>query len=207
MEILLGTSNPAKVKQFQIWLAGEDVRFLTLNDLSVPGEPEENGSTPGENARRKAEYYGRYHDYTICNDSGLYFAGLPLEDARQPGLHVRSPGGLARRLNEEEMLAYYGELARSLGGRVRACYLNGFAVKTPGGIYVYEDRLEDAMEAYFWMTDTPCPERRPGWPLDSLSVRRDGTRFLQPPRRKEKNPCEKRWICFLKDALAKGRGA
>ena len=98
MDVLLGTTNPSKAAMFENWLAGEDIRFLTLREVSIPGEPEENGATPAENARRKAEYYGRYADYVICNDSGLYLAGLPMEDARQPGLHVRTPQGAAHRL-------------------------------------------------------------------------------------------------------------
>ena len=74
MDVLLGTTNPSKAAMFENGLAG--IRFLTLRDVSIPGEPEENGATPAENARRKAEYYGRYADYVICNDSGLYLAGL-----------------------------------------------------------------------------------------------------------------------------------
>ncbi len=131
MEVLLGTTNPSKVSMFERWLEGEDVHFLTLSEVAVPGEPEETGNRPGENARRKAEYYGRYADYVICNDSGLYLTGLPMEDARQPGLHIRTPGGAAHRLDDEEMIAYYAGLAHSLGGRVQACYLSGYAVKTP----------------------------------------------------------------------------
>ena len=123
MDVLLGTTNPSKAAMFENWLAGEGIRFLTLRDVSIPGEPEENGATPAENARRKAEYYGRYADYVICNDSGLYLAGLPMEDARQPGLHVRTPGGAAHRLDDDEMIAYYAGLAHSLGGWAQACYL------------------------------------------------------------------------------------
>lgn len=205
MDVLLGTTNPSKVSMFENWLEGEEIRFLTLREVSIPGEPEENGVTPAENARQKAEYYGRYADYVICNDSGLYLAGLPMEDARQPGLHVRTPQGARHRLDDEEMIAYYAGLAHSLGGRVRACYLSGFAVKTPKGLSLYEDRMEELLEHTFWLTDTPRAERRPGWPLDSLSLYKDGkTSFLDP------NPPEwlkggdrnlNRCIAFLKESL------
>lgn len=43
----------------------------------------------GRNAICKAGYYGKYFDLVICNDSGLYFEELSLEDERQPGLNVR----------------------------------------------------------------------------------------------------------------------
>ena len=205
MEVLLGTTNPSKVSMFERWLEGEDIHFLTLSEVAVPGEPEETGNRPGENARRKAEYYGRYADYVICNDSGLYLTGLPMEDARQPGLHVRTPQGAAHRLDDEEMIAYYAGLAHSLGGRVRACYVSGFAVKTPQAVYLYEESIGELAEQAFWLTDTPCAERRPGWPLDSLSLYKDGkTSFLDP------NPPEwlkggdrnlYRCIAFLKESL------
>ena len=205
MEVLLGTTNPSKVSMFERWLEGEDVHFLTLSEVAVPGEPEETGNRPGKNARRKAEYYGRYADYVICNDSGLYLTGLPMEDARQPGLHIRTPGGAAHRLDDEEMIAYYAGLAHSLGGRVRACYVSGFAVKTPQAVYLYEESIGELAEQAFWLTDTPCAERRPGWPLDSLSLYKDGkTSFLDPNPPKWLKGGDRnlnRCIAFLKESL------
>lgn len=205
MDVLLGTTNPSKAAMFENWLAGEGIRFLTLREVSIPGEPAETGATPAENARRKAEYYGRYADYVICNDSGLYLAGLPMEDARQPGLHVRTPQGAAHRLDDEEMIACYAGLAHSLGGWAQACYLSGYAVETPQAVYLYEESIGELAEQAFWLTDTPCAERRPGWPLDSLSLYKDGkTSFLDP------NPPEwlkggdrnlNRCIAFLKESL------
>ena len=206
MDVLLGTTNPSKAAMFENGLAGEDIRFLTLREVSIPGEPEENGATPAENARRKAEYYGRYADYVICNDSGLYLTGLPMEDARQPGLHVRTPQGAAHRLDDEEMIAYYAGLAHSLGGRVRACYVSGFAVKTPQAVYLYEESIGELAEQAFWLTDTPCAERRPGWPLDSLSYYSDRkTSFLSPKPPVLSGPEDdrewKRLLAFLKESL------
>ena len=132
MDVLLGTTNPSKAAMFENWLAGEGIRFLTLRDVSIPGEPEENGATPAENARRKAEYYGRYADYVICNDSGLYLAGLPMEDARQPGLHVRTPQGagvLSERLRGEN--ARKGVCLSGADGRsdARSFLVDGYALR------------------------------------------------------------------------------
>ena len=68
-----------------------------------------------------------------------------------------------------------------------------------------QSRFELLEEGVFWLTDTPCAERRPGWPLDSLSLYKDGkTSFLDP------NPPEwlkggdrnlNRCIAFLKESL------
>ena len=169
MDVLLGTTNPAKVGRFAEFLPGRGIRFLTLADISVTGEPEEVGGSPEENARIKAAFYGKYCDRVICNDSGLYFEELPLDDPRQPGLNIRTPQG--RRLDDEEMIAYYSQLIRELGGKVLAYYLDGIAVCREGEILSFLD--ERGKAAAFYMVDTPSVKRHPGWPLDSLSLNRN----------------------------------
>lgn len=71
--ILLGTTNPSKVKRFERLLSAYQVSFLTLRDLNITKEPEESGQTPEENAVLKARFYGRYFDRVLCSDSGLYY--------------------------------------------------------------------------------------------------------------------------------------
>ena len=71
MQVLIGTTNPSKLKLFQDALAGYDVSFISLRDLGVTDEPAEAGRSPGENAAIKAAYYGKYADYVIGNDAGL----------------------------------------------------------------------------------------------------------------------------------------
>lgn len=179
MKILIGTTNPSKVEQFAAMLSGFGVDFMTLSDLGITDEPTETGKTPQENAMIKAAFYGRYAQNVICADSGLYFDCLPLEDDRQPGLHIRTPGG-GRRLDDEEMIAYYAQLVHNLGGSVMAYYLNGFAVKTDEQIHGFQWTREEAKLGAFYMLDTPRRERNPGWPLDSLSVDMKGVSFVDP---------------------------
>ena len=86
MQVLIGTTNPAKLKFFQDALSEYDVDLITLNELGITAEPGETGRNPGENAAIKAAFYGQYADYVIGNDAGLYFDAIPLDDPRQPGL-------------------------------------------------------------------------------------------------------------------------
>lgn len=165
--VLLGTTNPAKIKRFERLLRGYAVQFCTLRDLQIEQEPQETGATPRENAELKAKFYGQYFDLVICNDSGLYFDELPLEDPRQPGLHIRTPQG--ERLDDEQMISYYAALVHSLGGRVLAYYLDGVAVYRQGKIFSLMEDREVAKQHAFYMVDSPAGERHPGWPLDSLS--------------------------------------
>ena len=209
MRVLLGTTNPSKVERFKKLLSGCGVDFLTLNDLHIESEPDEQGATPEENARIKAQHYGRYFDTVICNDSGLYFDGLPLTDPRQPGLNIRTPMGNAR-LDDEEMIAYYSRLVKELGGKMHAYYLDGVAVYHKGKLYSFMDEALSMKAGAFYMVDTPSPLRHPGWPLDSLSIRmEDGGYFvdkkMDAPRKTEDNimlgAYKSRLSAFLKDAL------
>ena len=169
MKVLIGTTNPAKVKRFSEFLPDCGIEFLTLSDLQITEEPEENGSGPEENARIKAAFYGKYCDRVICNDSGLYLDCIPLDDPRQPGLNIRTPQGT--RLDDEEMIDYYSALIKSLGGKTLAYYLDGIAVYRDGVIQSFLD--ERGTHASFYMVDTPSPNRHPGWPLDSLSLNKN----------------------------------
>ena len=170
MRVLLGTTNPSKVRRFSELLSGYDVEFCTLRDLGIDEEPEECGKTPEENAIIKAKYYGQYFDRVICNDSGLYFDSLPLDDDRQPGLNIRAPRGV--RLEDEEMIEYYSSLISTIGGRALAYYLDGIAIYNCGKVYSYMEDSEATRASAFYMVDEPVPERTPGWPLDSVSVNR-----------------------------------
>ena len=166
MRVLIGTTNPSKVKRFEDFLPNRGIEFLTLQDLGITAEPEESGDSPEENARLKAAFYGKFCDRVICNDSGLYFDCIPMDDPRQPGLHIRTPQG--KRLNDEEMIAYYSNLIHELGGKTLAYYVDGIAVYRDGTIETFLD--EQGKLAAFYMVETPSPNRHPGWPLDSLSL-------------------------------------
>lgn len=175
MRILIGTTNPSKVRRFSRLLAGSGAELLTPAQLHIAEEPAETGATPLENARIKALFYSRFCERVIANDSGLYIAELAADDPRQPGMRVRSPRGV--RLDDEEMIAYYAALARSLGGRMTAYYLDGVAVYSAGRVqgFIEED---SARKSCFYMVDAPHAKRHPGWPLDSLSQHCDSGRYF-----------------------------
>lgn len=175
-KILIGTTNPSKVKRFESLLSGYDIDFLTLKDLNIVEEPQETGRTPEENAVIKAKFYGQYFECVICNDSGLYFDELELDDKIQPGLNVRTPHG--KRLDDDEMLYYYSSLVHSLGGKVLAYYLDGIAVYNKGNITSFMDNSEAVNQGAFYMTDKPSKKRRSGWPLDSISLDRNALTYF-----------------------------
>ena len=177
-----------------------------LKDLEIEDEPDETGKTPEENAICKAGYYGKYFDLVICNDSGLYFEELSLEDERQPGLNVRTPMGM-NRLSDEEMIEYYSNLIGELGGKVSAYYLDGIAVYNNGRISSFMDRESAKNVGAFYMIDKASTKRFEGWPLDSLSISKEtGRYFVEGSDSESKENIiygeyEKRIVGFLKEAL------
>ncbi len=80
MIVYCATSNPGKLREFQLAAPDFDVRRLPA---AVP-PPEENGATFEENAIAKAEYYGKLAGgYLFADDSGLEVDAL----GGQPGVH------------------------------------------------------------------------------------------------------------------------
>ena len=80
MTIYCATSNPGKLKEFQLAAPDFDVRLLPR---PVP-PPEETGETFEENAIGKAEYYGGFAaGYLFADDSGLEVDAL----GGAPGVH------------------------------------------------------------------------------------------------------------------------
>jgi XTP/dITP diphosphohydrolase len=78
--VYCATSNPGKLREFQIAAPDFEVRRLERN---VPA-PEEHGVTFEENAIAKAEYYGRFTTgYLFADDSGLEVDAL----GGAPGVH------------------------------------------------------------------------------------------------------------------------
>lgn len=205
MKVLLGTTNPSKVNRFSNLLKDCGIEFITIKDIKITGEPEENGKTPEENAILKAKFYGQYFDTVICNDSGLYFEELSLNDVRQPGLNVRTPMNM-QRLSDEQMIDYYSKLIKELGGKVSAFYLDGIAVYNHGKIYSFMD-MENARKTGFDMIDKPAQKYFAGWPLDSLSINRETKKYSVDEKDTDSKEnifskqYKKRIVDFLKKAL------
>ena len=88
MKLLYGTGNLAKLSVMKSLLQALEIELIGLNDLkgegiSIPAVSED-GNTPMENARKKAEaYYQAFQMPVFSCDSGLYFDNVP--DEIQPG--------------------------------------------------------------------------------------------------------------------------
>jgi XTP/dITP diphosphohydrolase len=131
MIVYCATSNPGKLREFQLAAPDFDVRPLPAK--APP--PEETGATFEENAAAKAEYYGKFVEgYLFADDSGLEVDAL----AGAPGVHsARYAGEDATDLENNALL-----LERLKGAAYRtarfvcviALVKNGSLVKTFRGV-------------------------------------------------------------------------
>jgi XTP/dITP diphosphohydrolase len=121
MKLLIGTTNPNKVREITPLLAGLEVELLTLADLPAIPEPEENGATFWENARIKALAYAAASGLTaVAEDSGLEIDAMRGE----PGIHSARFMGATASYPER-----FTEIFRRLQGRRRdARFVTALAV-------------------------------------------------------------------------------
>ena len=164
MKVLFATGNQSKINRFKEGLEKHNIQLLSLKDLNMDLDIEENGKTAIENALIKARaYYNKLHMPVIGMDDTLYLEGVPEED--QPGLYVRRVNG--KTLTDEEMIEHYTSLVKKYGenGKLNCKWVYGMAVINEYG----DENTYSWSKDDFYMTDTRADKRNPGYPLNSIS--------------------------------------
>jgi XTP/dITP diphosphohydrolase len=139
LTVYCATSNPGKLREFQLAAPDFDVRALPAK----VGPPEEHGVTFEENAIAKAEYYGRFvQGYLFADDSGLEvdalggapgvysarYAGADATDADNNALlleRLKDIGDRTARFVCAIALVKDGKLVRTFQGSVEGRILDG----------------------------------------------------------------------------------
>lgn len=173
ISLLFGTENPAKLNAMRDILRPLGLEITGLCDMDkTPPEVSENGNDPLENACEKALAYFRFYGVPVFSmDSGLYFDNVSADI--QPGIHVRNIGG--KRLSDDEMIEYYGSLAKKYG-RLTARYKNAVCIVLSDN-EIIQSMDESLWGKPFYIIETPHAKRRKGFPLDSLSVEISSGRY------------------------------
>jgi XTP/dITP diphosphohydrolase len=100
-ELLIATRNPGKLAEFRAIFAGLPYRLRSLDELGIPDEIEETGTTFAENAQLKAEGYLALSGIpTLADDSGLEVAALD----GAPGVYSARYGGVTGAAQLEYLL-------------------------------------------------------------------------------------------------------
>ncbi len=163
-QIIFATTNESKSKRFSKGLKELGIEVLSLKDIDVKLDVEEDGGTAIENALIKArECYKKTKKPSMGMDDTLYMEGVP-ED-KQPGLFVRRVNG--KSLTDEEALEYYTNLVKEYGkdGRINCKWIYGLAVINDKG----EESTYTWSKDDFYMVSTRSDKINPGYPLNSIS--------------------------------------
>ena len=163
-KIFFATGNPTKGKRFSEGLLKHDIEVLTLKDLDISIDVDENGKNVIENALLKArECYKKTKMPSMGMDDSLYLENVPME--KQPGLFVRRVNG--KTLNDEEMINHYINLVKQYGvnGRINCKWIYGLAVIDENG----NERVYTWDKDDFYMVDKVTDKINPGYPLNSIS--------------------------------------
>ena len=163
MKYLLATTNKAKIRRYGTKLIENGIDIVTLNDLKIDIDVDENGKDPIENAIIKATAYSQATNMpTIALDDGLFLDNVP--DEIQPGTHVRRVNG--RRLNDQEMIEYYISLVNKYGtnGELTGYFKKGVAIVAGNETYTYEHKSGRKF------TNRQSPVIDEGYPLASIQI-------------------------------------
>src|SRR5262245_36632494 len=135
MRLLIATTNPGKLREIRVLLAGVPVELVTLRDLPPIEEPEETGLTFEDNARLKARYYSaRSGMTTVAEDSGLVIDGMDGEPGVRSARFLRPDASYP-----ERFAAIFRRLAGPPEQNRAARFVCALAVARAGEI-VYETR-------------------------------------------------------------------
>ena len=163
-QIIFATTNESKAKRFSKGLKELGIEVLSLKDIDIKLDVEEDGNTAIENALIKArECYRKTKMPSMGMDDTLYIEGVPKD--LQPGLFVRRVNG--KSLTDEEMIEHYTNLVKEYGkdGRINCKWIYGLAVINEKG----EEATYTWSKDDFYMVSTKSDKINPGYPLNSIS--------------------------------------
>ncbi len=127
-QLLLGTTNQAKILIIRTAIETLAVDTLTLRDLKITLTVEEDGHSTKENAEKKAKaYFGVANIPALTNDGGLHIAKFP--KGQQPGTFVIRIQGTANQVvTEEEIVRHYQSELHKVGGESLATWEGSIAL-------------------------------------------------------------------------------
>lgn len=115
--LLIATKNPAKVIEITSFLSDLPIKTVSLKDLNISDDVEEDGRDYWENSKKKAVYYSRIANLpAIADDGGLEISALN----GAPG--VKSRRWLGYHAEDEELIEYMKKVAHGLPDDNRTAY-------------------------------------------------------------------------------------
>lgn len=108
-KLLIATHNPGKLNELKTLLAELPLELVSLADVGIYEDVEEDGKTYEENSQKKALFYAKKSGLpAISDDGGLEIAALD----NKPGIH--SKRWLGEKTTEEEIISHMLNIAANL---------------------------------------------------------------------------------------------
>jgi inosine/xanthosine triphosphate pyrophosphatase family protein len=172
IELVFGTSNPAKIAQVQGALDPLGVAVRGVGELGIRLHVPEDGTTAQQNARTKALAYAQAANRTVFSmDNALYLQGLSPKD--QPGPHVRRIPGSAERPADAEVLSYYLGLICRHGSSMIGYWDFAVAIASRDG-RLAETIIRSPRQFVSKATDRVVD----GYPLESIQIDPDSGKYV-----------------------------
>ena len=176
MKVLIATKNKGKIEKYSSMLKDLNIDFLTLDNVDLDIEIEENGKNTTENAIIKAKAnYNEVKIPVLTDDSGLIIDKLPKE--KQPGIFVRRHNG--RDLLDEEIIQLYSKEIEKVGGESTGAFVISIAIiDEEGNIHTKETKHRRLF------VSKPDTNRIPGYPLSSLIYDKETKMYMTEKKKK-----------------------
>lgn len=108
-KLLIATKNQGKVGEFKEFLKELDCKIVSLADLKITADIEEDGKTYKENSQKKALFFAKLAKLpTIADDGGIEIVALN----NQPG--VRSRRWLGHEATDEQLVEHMLKISKTL---------------------------------------------------------------------------------------------
>jgi inosine/xanthosine triphosphate pyrophosphatase family protein len=113
--LLIGTHNPSRIDMVQKILHHSGVQILTLDELGIKQDVEEDQATTLANAEKKARsYFALSQIPTLAMDGGLHIERFAPD--KQPGVLVKRIVGAGPEQDDDAITTYYQNALRQAGG-------------------------------------------------------------------------------------------
>ncbi len=158
-KLLIATRNPAKVTEFKDFLKDLPFKFVSLKDLKIEDDIEEDGKTYVENSQKKALFFAKIANLpTIADDGGIEISALNNE----PGIKTRR--WLGHHSTDEELINHMHKLSKTLpDNNRRARFVTIVTLALPSGkVWSVEGKNEGII------SKTPKESFMQGYPFRSF---------------------------------------
>lgn len=128
-KLLIATHNPGKLHEFRMFLADLPFESISLADMGITEDVEEDGKTYEENSQKKALFFAKKSGLlALADDGGLEIAALNGE----PGIHSRR--WLGHRGTDEELIEHLKKVSKELPDNNRKAFFKTVvSLATPDG--------------------------------------------------------------------------